>query len=105
MRVAQDREEQTMELSLFAEAFSEMLSRDYGEIILAALYKERCARPPSLSASSHHTPSTALRPLLSCAPQCLPSPCCPCMPADVLHPENVEIMTATLQPQLGCFWC
>ena len=33
-----------MELSLFAEAFSEMLSRDYGEIILAALYKERCVR-------------------------------------------------------------
>lgn len=44
---AQDREEQTMELSLFAEAFSEMLARDYGEVILAALYHER--RAPLLS--------------------------------------------------------
>lgn len=36
-----------MELSLFAEAFSEMLARDYGEVILAALYHER--RAPLLS--------------------------------------------------------
>lgn len=72
-RVAQDREEQTMELSLFAEAFSEMLSRDYGEIILAALYAERCARPPGLPASSHHTPSTAA-PSVVCSPSASPHP-------------------------------
>lgn len=81
MRVAQDREEQTMELSLFAEAFSEMLSRDYGEIILAALYKERCARPPRLPASSHHTPSTAT-PSVVCTPvpplTLLPMHACQC---------------------------
>ena len=41
-----------MELSLFAEAFAEMLSRDYGETILAALYKERCARPTDTALSS-----------------------------------------------------
>ena len=67
VRVAQDREEQTMELSLFAEAFSEMLSRDYGEVILAALYKERCARALSLPASAHHTPFIAT-PLVTWTP-------------------------------------
>ena len=36
-----------MEQSLFAEAFSEMLARDYGEVILAALYHERRALAPS----------------------------------------------------------
>jgi hypothetical protein len=30
-----------MELSLFAEAFQEMLARDFGERILKALYEER----------------------------------------------------------------
>jgi hypothetical protein len=39
----QDREEATLELSLFAEAFQEMLARDCGERILQALYAERCA--------------------------------------------------------------
>ena len=38
----QDRDEATLELSLFAEAFQEMLARDYGERILQALYAERC---------------------------------------------------------------
>lgn len=36
-----DKEEGTVELSLFAEAFQEMLSRDFGEKILGALYAER----------------------------------------------------------------
>ena len=40
---AQDRDEATLELSLFAEAFQEMLSRHYGERILQALYAERWA--------------------------------------------------------------
>lgn len=31
-----------MELSLFAEAFQEMLVRDFGERILQSLYEERC---------------------------------------------------------------
>ncbi len=38
-----DKEEPTLELSLFAEAFQEMLSRDYGCHILASLYAARCA--------------------------------------------------------------
>ena len=38
-----DTEEATMELSLAAEALQEMLSRDYGDVILKALLKERCA--------------------------------------------------------------
>lgn len=37
----QDREEPTLELSLFAEAFQEMLMRDFGTKILKALYTER----------------------------------------------------------------
>ena len=40
---AQDRDEATLELSLFAEAFQEMLARHYGERILQALYAERWA--------------------------------------------------------------
>lgn len=36
-----DREESTMELNLFAEAFHEMLMRDAGERILQALYDEK----------------------------------------------------------------
>eukprot|EP01025_Chloroclados_australasicus_P017103 TRINITY_DN1870_c1_g1_i2.p1 TRINITY_DN1870_c1_g1~~TRINITY_DN1870_c1_g1_i2.p1 ORF type:complete len:1059 (+),score=244.46 TRINITY_DN1870_c1_g1_i2:368-3178(+) len=36
-----DKEEGTFELSLFAEAFHEMLMRDYGEKILKTLYKEQ----------------------------------------------------------------
>jgi len=39
----QDRDEPTLELSLFAEAFQEMLVRDYGTQILNALYVERQA--------------------------------------------------------------
>ena len=42
--LAQDRDEATLELSLFAEAFQEMLARHYGEHILQALYAERWAR-------------------------------------------------------------
>ena len=37
----QDRDEPTLELSLFAEAFQEMLARDFGNQILKALYTER----------------------------------------------------------------
>lgn len=37
-----DRDEPTFELSLFAEGFNELLSRDFGERILQALYAERC---------------------------------------------------------------
>ena len=37
-----DKEEPTLELSLFAEAFQEMLSRDYGSHILDSLYAARC---------------------------------------------------------------
>ena len=37
----QDRDESTMELSLFAEGFQELLARDYGERILKSLYAER----------------------------------------------------------------
>ncbi|EIE19235.1 hypothetical protein COCSUDRAFT_49062 [Coccomyxa subellipsoidea C-169] len=39
----EDRDESTMELSLFAEGFQEMLARDYGERILKSLYAERSA--------------------------------------------------------------
>lgn len=37
-----DREEPSFELNLFAEGFNELLSRDFGERILQALYAERC---------------------------------------------------------------
>ncbi len=37
----QDRDEHTLELSLFAEAFQEMLARHFGSRILKALYMER----------------------------------------------------------------
>lgn len=37
----QDRDESTLELSLFAEGFQDMLARDYGERILKSLYAER----------------------------------------------------------------
>ena len=37
----QDRDEHTLELSLFAEAFQEMLARHFGSRILKALYIER----------------------------------------------------------------
>lgn len=47
----QDREEATLELSLFAEAFQEMLARGYGERILQALYTERCDAGWHLSCS------------------------------------------------------
>ena len=43
----QDREEATLELSLLAEAFHEMLAQGYGELILNALYAERCAGVPT----------------------------------------------------------
>ena len=46
----QDRDEPTLELSLFAEAFQEMLVRDYGTQILNALYMERQA----VSHAQHH---------------------------------------------------
>ncbi len=49
----QDRDEPTLELSLFAEAFQEMLVRDYGTQILNSLYMERQA--PSC-AQHHHAP-------------------------------------------------
>ncbi|KAK9904952.1 hypothetical protein WJX75_006352 [Coccomyxa subellipsoidea] len=39
----EDRDESTMELSLFAEGFQELLARDYGERILKSLYAERTA--------------------------------------------------------------
>lgn len=35
------REEGTFELSIFAEAVHDMLQRDFGEVILPALYEER----------------------------------------------------------------
>lgn len=37
----QDREEGAFEINLFAENFSELLSRDYGTAILSHLYAER----------------------------------------------------------------
>lgn len=39
-----DRDEATLELSLFAEAFQDMLMRDYGTIILNCLQAERYGR-------------------------------------------------------------
>jgi hypothetical protein len=54
--VLQDRDEATMELSLFAEAFQEMLARQFGERILKSLYEERYMRqlPFVLSKSYLH---------------------------------------------------
>ncbi len=49
-----DTEEATMELSLAAEALQEMLSRDYGDVILTALLKERCAWMGYFSGTSQH---------------------------------------------------
>ena len=37
----EDRDEGTLEMNLFAENFAEMLARDYGRLILSALYAER----------------------------------------------------------------
>ena len=37
----EDKEEGAFEINLFAENFSEMLARDYGLVILSALYAER----------------------------------------------------------------
>ncbi len=42
----QDRDESTLELSLFAEGFQDMLARDYGERILKSLYTERWGTLP-----------------------------------------------------------
>lgn len=39
----EDKEEGAFEINLFAEHFSEMLARDYGLVILSALYAERYA--------------------------------------------------------------
>ncbi len=47
--LVQDRDEPTLELSLFAEAFQEMLARDFGNQILKALYTERQGPEPSHS--------------------------------------------------------
>lgn len=44
-----DREECTMELNLFAEAFHEMMMRDAGERILQALIDEKYAAPLTTS--------------------------------------------------------
>lgn len=41
----EDKEEGAFEINLFAENFSEMLSRDYGQAILGALYANRCDNP------------------------------------------------------------
>ena len=43
----EDNDEGTLEMNLFAENFSELLSRDYGRTILDALYQERSALCPS----------------------------------------------------------
>ena len=48
----EDNDEGTLEMNLFAENFSELLSRDYGRTILEALYQERSAPCPSVSGSS-----------------------------------------------------
>ena len=61
MMCLQDREEATLELSLFAEAFQEMLARDYGERILKALYAERCAYPCSSCSQPLSFPAHFLR--------------------------------------------
>lgn len=45
----QDRDEPTLELSLFAEAFQEMLAHDFGNQILKALYTERQGPKPAHS--------------------------------------------------------
>lgn len=73
-----------MELSLFAEAFSEMLSRDYGEIILAALYKERCVRAsyvlchvvPTGGPYFESVPSKATDPVRAQLNACFSRQCC-----------------------------
>lgn len=43
----EDRDEGTLEMNIFAENFTEMLSQSYGQLILDALYAERCSPSPA----------------------------------------------------------
>ena len=48
-----DKDEATFELSLFAESFQDMLTRDYGQIIFEALQAFRSALPKPLKSARH----------------------------------------------------